>query len=67
MIMSKSDKVLQQRKRIEALEKELADLESRLPAHSISPNLVAEMDRLDEEIEAGKALLENLLAEENAR
>jgi uncharacterized protein involved in exopolysaccharide biosynthesis len=64
--MPESEKVLQQRKQIEALEKELADLEARLPAHSISPSLVAEMDRLDEEIQAEKTLLEKLLAAENA-
>ena len=65
--MPESEKVLQQRKRIEALEKELADLEARLPAHSMSPSLVAEMDRLDEEIQAEKILLKKLLAAENAR
>lgn len=67
MIMPESEKVLQQRKRIEALEKELTDLEARMPAHSISPNLVAEMDRLDEIIQTEKELLEKFLADENAR
>jgi hypothetical protein len=52
------------KKRIAVLEKELDDLESRLPAHSIPPNLVAEMDRLDEEIQSKKSRLAALQAEE---
>ena len=51
------------KKRLSELESQLADLEARLPAHSIPPNLVAEMDRLDEEIQAEKDRLEKLLAE----
>ena len=30
------------------LEKRLADLQARLPAHSISPSMIAELDELEE-------------------
>jgi chromosome segregation ATPase len=50
------------KKRIAALEQELEDLESRLPAHSIPPNLIDEMDRLDEEIQSKKSRLAALQA-----
>jgi uncharacterized protein involved in exopolysaccharide biosynthesis len=47
--------------RIKDLESRLADLEERLPAHSIPPNLITEMDKLDEQIQVEKKRLEELL------
>lgn len=53
------------KRRIAALENQLADLEARLPAHSIPPGLIAEMDQLDEQIQSEKKILADLLAGEN--
>jgi ribosomal protein L29 len=33
---------------LEELEKQLADLQARLPAHSIPPSMIAELDELEE-------------------
>jgi hypothetical protein len=46
---------------IAELETLLADLEARLPAHSIPANLIAEMDHLDEQILAEKKRLALML------
>lgn len=43
--------------RLQQLQKELADLKSRWPAHSVKPSLVIQLDELEEEI----ANLEELL------
>lgn len=51
--------------RIAQLEAQLADLESRLPAHSIPASLIAQMDQLDERILAEKNDLKALLEEDN--
>jgi len=34
--------------RVAELEKQLADLQARLPAHSIPPSMIAELDDLEE-------------------
>ncbi len=34
--------------RVVELEKRLADLQARLPAHSIPPSMIAELDELEE-------------------
>ena len=60
-----SEKVIAANKRIEELETKLADLEARLPAHSIPPSLIAEMDQLDEQIQSEKKILADMLAGEN--
>ena len=60
-----SEKVIAANKRIEELETKLADLEARLPAHSILPSLIAEMDQLDEQIQSEKKILADMLAGEN--
>jgi hypothetical protein len=52
------------KRRISALENQLADLEARLPAHSIPPGLIAEMDLLDEQIQSERKILAELLTEE---
>ena len=41
-----------QRERIEILKKRSADLEKRLPAHSVKPHQFAELERLEEELAA---------------
>ena len=41
---------------IAVLEARLADLKARLPAHSVSPALIAELDELDECLEELHAL-----------
>ena len=56
--MTKSDEILEIKKRITQIEAQLAELEDRLPAHSIPPDLIAEMDLLDEKIQAEKFRLE---------
>ena len=61
LLMTETEAIIEVRKRIEALEKQLADLEARLPAHSISPNLIAEMDLLDEQILLEKKHIAGLL------
>jgi DNA repair exonuclease SbcCD ATPase subunit len=42
---------------IARLESLLADLQARLPAHSIPPNLIAEMDEIDEQISEARSRL----------
>lgn len=42
------------------LEAKLAELKKRLPAHSIPPALVAELDELDEQLEQARGQLEQL-------
>jgi len=34
--------------RVAQLERQLADLQARLPAHSTSPSMIAELDELEE-------------------
>ena len=63
--MLNSEKAVAAKKLIEELETKLADLEARLPAHSIPPGLIAEMDQLDEQIQSEKKILADLLAGEN--
>lgn len=40
--------------RVDELEKQLADLQSRLPAHSIPPSMIVELDELEEELAVAK-------------
>lgn len=60
--MSGSGEIKEIQALIMDLESRLADLEERLPAHSIPPNLIAEMDELDEQIQVQKKRLAQLLA-----
>ncbi|MFZ5917293.1 MAG: hypothetical protein ACOYZ7_10190 [Chloroflexota bacterium] len=41
--------------RIQALEKQIADLEARLPAHSVPPAMIARLEALEAELEQLKA------------
>jgi hypothetical protein len=56
--------IIRIKRRISALENQLADLDARLPAHSIPPGLIAEMDLLDEQIQSERKILAELLTEE---
>jgi len=49
-------------KEIAALEARLADLKARLPAHSIPPAMMAELDEIEEQLDEAK----NRLAEVDA-
>ncbi len=40
--------------RVARLEKQLADLQARLPAHSIPPSMIAEFDELEEALAAAR-------------
>jgi len=42
---------------IAALEARLADLYARLPAHTIPPAMIAELDEIDEQLELARARL----------
>lgn len=41
--------------RIDQLERQLAELEARLPKHSVPPAMIIEMEELEEELVALKA------------
>lgn len=51
---------------ISQLESQVADLQARLPAHSIPPNLIAEMDEIDDQLNEAKARLA-AMSEENEK
>ncbi len=38
-------------KRIEELEREIADIKGRIPAHSINPAMIIELEELEDELE----------------
>jgi len=52
------DTVQTVRERIARLEERLADLERRLPAHSIPPAMILEMEEIEEELAQARAQLE---------
>jgi len=56
-----ADSIAEVKHRIIQLETLLADLEARLPAHSIPARLIAELDHLDEQILAEKKRLALML------
>lgn len=41
--------------RIRELEEQIADMEARLPAHSVPPSMIQELEELEEELERLKA------------
>ncbi len=47
-------------RQIAALEARIADLKARLPAHSVPPAMIAELDELDEQLAAARAHLQEL-------
>ena len=50
---------------IASLEAQLADLKQRLPAHSIPPAMITELDELDEQLEQARHQLTRLAEEES--
>ncbi len=38
-------------KQIEALQRKIEDLKKRLPAHSVKPHMIRELERLEDELE----------------
>ena len=61
--MPESEEIIEIKKRIQLLEARMEELEARLPAHSIPPSLMAELDVLDEQIHQEKNNLKALLIE----
>jgi hypothetical protein len=53
-------------KMISQMEMQLVDLQARLPAHSIPPNLIAEMDEIDDQLNEAKSRLA-AMSEENEK
>jgi len=53
-------------KLISLLEKQAADLQARLPVHSIPSNLIAELDEIDDQLNEAKSQLA-AMNEENMR
>lgn len=49
-------------RRIEELERQLTELKSRWPAHSVSPTMVQQLDELEEELEQAR---KNITKEQN--
>ena len=50
-------------KRIEELEKKIAEIRSRIPPHSIPPRMLEELEDLEEELEDLEEELERLKGE----
>lgn len=51
---------LQLEKEIEALQARLTDLKARLPAHSIPPAMMAELDEIEDQLEQAENQLMEL-------
>jgi uncharacterized protein involved in exopolysaccharide biosynthesis len=45
---------------VAALQARLADLHARLPAHSIPPAMMAELDEIEQQLQQAETLLEQL-------
>ena len=56
----KTKQILEQE--IAELETRMANLEARLPAHSIPPSMLAELDELEEQLIEAKARLAKLIS-----
>jgi len=54
--MSKDRRVV----RIRELERQIADLEARLPAHSVPPAMIGRLEELEEELEQIKAARQDI-------
>jgi hypothetical protein len=48
------------KERVRILEARLADLQTRLPAHSIPPAMIAELDELDEQLAEARRQLDDV-------
>lgn len=63
--MSEDNKGGKLESEIASLEARLVDLKARLPAHSIPPGMIAELDELDEELALARARLKTLQGEKD--
>ena len=52
-------------KLISQLEKQLEDLQARLPVHSITPNLIVQLDEIDRQLSQAKSALVEIEAHTN--
>jgi len=57
------DEAQKLKRQIAELEARLEDLQKRLPAHSLKPVLLAELDELDERLAEARARLARLTAD----
>jgi len=57
VIQKRSDEQMRTEERLAQLENELADLRSRWPAHSVKPQMIEEMEKMEDEIEQLKRML----------
>lgn len=64
-MMGEDHKVSKLESKIAGLEARLVDLKARLPAHSIPPGMIAELDELDEELDLARARLNTLQGEKD--
>ncbi len=58
--MSDKINIQELEKQVQQLELQLADLQAQLPAHSITPNLIAKLDEIDEQLREMISHLEEL-------
>jgi hypothetical protein len=63
--MAEDDKARKLESEIAGLEERLVDLKARLPAHSIPPGMIAELDELDEVLDLARARLSTLQGEKD--
>jgi hypothetical protein len=63
--MGEDDKASKLESKIADLEARLVDLKTRLPAHSIPPGMIAELDELDEVLDLARARLSTLQGEKD--
>lgn len=63
--MGEDDQASMLESEIASLEARLVDLKTRLPAHSIPPGMIAELDELDEELDLARARLSTLQGEKD--
>ena len=51
--------------RVAELEKQLADLKARLPAHSVPPSMMLELDELEEELALARRQWQELQSDDD--
>jgi len=56
--------VLKEEERVKEIEAQIADLKKRWPAHSVPPNMLMQLDELEDELEEVRQSLARALAEE---
>ena len=49
---------MKEEERVKALEAQIEELKKRWPAHSVPPNMMLELDELEEELELARQALE---------